>query len=389
MNKKNNFFTNTGAPFPEKPDLNCPHFEKCSGCEISANLNTPPIFEEAKNYFEKKGIQNLQLITGNVNFWRYRAKLVVRGTSDNPQIGLYKKGTHEVLDIPFCKVHHPNINIALNLVKEFIRQNAIEPYNETTKKGLLRYLQFVVERKTGKVQVTFVLNKAFETETTHWQLPFSDIWHSVWLNFNQSATNNIFGTNWTHLQGPLFMFEQFGEVSVALHPASFAQSNLRLFEQMLNSIKNEIPVNSKVVEFYAGVGVIGLKIASKCQSVICSEIIPQAEICFLESKSKLEPAIADKISFKMGPSENALSLIDGKDVVIVDPPRKGLCPSLLKAIAKNEALKKLIYISCGWKAFQRDCDYLLDHEWMIEKIEPYLFFPGSNHLEIFAIFKKK
>lgn len=389
MNKENNNFPNKEIQTLKNSNLDCPHFEKCSGCEISKDLNNPPVLEEAKKYFEKKGIQNLQLISGNVNFWRYRAKLVVRGTSNNPLIGLYKKGTHEVLDIPFCKVHHPNINLALKLIKEIICQNAIEPYNETTKKGVLRYLQFVVMRKTGKVQVTFVLNKTFESDPTNWQLPSSDIWHSVWLNFNQSTTNNIFGTNWMHLEGPLLMFEQFGDITAAFHPASFAQSNLDLFEQMLNSIKREIPQNSKVVEYYAGVGVIGLKIASKCHSVICSEIIPQAEICFLEAKSKLQPDVANKISFKMGPSENELSLMNEKDVVIVDPPRKGLCPALLKALVKNETLKKLIYVSCGWKAFQRDCDYLLDNGWKIEKIEPYLFFPGSNHLEILAIFQKK
>lgn len=190
------------------------------------------------------------------------------------------------------------------------------------------------------------------------------------------------------MKGALWMLEKFGDTTVCFHPASFAQSNPEMFELLLNSIYKEIPPNSKVVEYYAGVGVIGLKIVSKCQSVVCSEIIPQAEICFLEAQKQLSPDLSEKISFRMGPSENELALMDDKDLCIVDPPRKGLTATLLKAIAENKNLKKLIYVSCGWKGFQRDCDYLLQNEWQIEKIEAYLFFPGSNQLEILAIFKK-
>ena len=80
--------------------------------------------------------------------WRCRAKLAVRGTSDNALIGLYQEGTHSVVDIPECKgswnyagnefltivmmvltrlsfyfdfaAHHPNINAAIELLREGI-----------------------------------------------------------------------------------------------------------------------------------------------------------------------------------------------------------------------------------------------------------------------------
>nr|GEY04829.1 hypothetical protein [Tanacetum cinerariifolium] len=62
--------------------------------------------------------------------WRCRAKLAIRGSSADPQIGLYEEGTHNVVDIPDCKAHHPNINAAVELLKKGIKILNIEPYDE-------------------------------------------------------------------------------------------------------------------------------------------------------------------------------------------------------------------------------------------------------------------
>lgn len=370
-------------------NLDCTHFAKCSGCEISTDVDNPPILKEAIEYFANHGIKDLKIITGNPLFWRCRAKLAVRGTSENPKIGLYKKRTHEVLDIPFCKVHHPNINKAIQLIKQFITLKKIEPYNEQTGNGLLRYLQLVVERKSGKIQVTFIINADDEKDLDRWFLENPEIWHSVWLNFNKSKTNTIFGERWKQIKGEPLIIENFGNTVSYFHPASFAQANLNLFEKMLTSIEASVPQHSKGVEYYAGVGVIGLKIVSKCDSIVCSEITAQAEECFNKAKEKLESHLAEKISFESGLSEKQLHLLENKDLVIVDPPRKGADLTLLKAIVSSPTLKTFLYISCGFKAFQRDCDFILaTSAWKIEKIELYLFFPGSNHLEILSVFTK-
>jgi 23S rRNA (uracil-5-)-methyltransferase RumA len=389
MNEKQPVTNKNPLKIAQSINISCPHFPECSGCELTTNVDKPEVLEEAKSYFAKKGITDFHLHLAQVTGWRYRAKLAVRGTSNNLKIGLYKKGTHTVLDIPFCKVHHPSINLAVKEIKEFVKNENIEPYNEQTQKGLLRYIQLVVERCSGKVQVTFVLNLSSEQNLNMWMNLKSDLWHSIWLNFNTSRTNNIFGTDWTHIKGPPLIFERFGNTEACFHPASFAQANLELFEKMLNSISEMVPKKSKVVEYFAGVGVIGLKIAPNCESVVCCEITPQAEMCFNEAKLKLENNVRKKISFEIGLSENRLDLLKNKDLCIVDPPRKGLDIKLLKEMMYSSDLKKIIYVSCGFKSFRRDCDLILESNlWKLEKIEPYLFFPGSNHIEILALFIK-
>jgi 23S rRNA (uracil-5-)-methyltransferase RumA len=389
MNEKQPVTNKSPLKIINTSDISCSHFPECSGCEINSNADKPEVLEDAKAYFASKGITEFSLHVSEVSEWRYRAKLAVRGKAGDVKIGLYKKGTHTVLDIPFCKVHHPSINRAVTEIKKFIELEKIEPYNEHTQKGQLRYIQLVVERATGKVQATFVLNLHSEDSPSKWLNLNSKIWHSIWLNFNTSRTNNIFGNDWTHIKGPPFIFERFGSVEACFHPASFAQANLELFEKMLNAIYEMAPRDSKVVEYFAGVGVIGFKILSKCESVVCCEITEQAKLCFNEAKSILESHLQEKISFETGLSENRLDLLENKDLCIVDPPRKGLDIKLLNKMINSPDLKKIIYVSCGFKAFQRDCDIILQSNlWKIEKAAPYLFFPGSNHIEILALFVK-
>jgi len=374
--------------FKQNPqDILCPHFDVCSGCIINQSVDQLALFQEVKTYFKHKDVHNLHLITGPSCGWRCRAKLVVQGTANHPKIGLYKEHSHEAVDIPFCRVHHPVINSVVLQVKAFIQSEKIEPYNEKTGKGLLRYVQLVIERSSNKIQLTFVLNCKSEPNRERWVIKSDDV-HSVWLNCNTARTNTIFGSDWEHVDGPSLIWETLGGVNCCFHPASFAQANLNLFDKMLGSIEKKVTENSRVAEFYAGVGVIGLSVARKSEWVKCCEITKEAQLCFETARAKMSAEDAEKISFQSGLAAERLDLLVGADVVIVDPPRKGLDKPVLEALFKADEVKTLIYISCGWKAFQRDCDALLENGWVLDCVEPYLFFPGSNHIELLAVFKK-
>lgn len=376
-------------PFPR-----CPHFGECAGCTEHLSLKPPPVWEEVLSFFAPPLVPALH--QGLPLHWRHRAKVAVRGTALHPLIGLFKRFSHDVFPIPFCLVHHPNLNQAFNIIRQWISEQRLAPYEEKTGQGELRYIQGVVQRTTGRVQITFVLNLEPDSlKAKHWhtlvkQLGESNphFWHSLWLNFNDRKTNTIFGSHWSHVWGEEQLWEQFGGVEVCYGPASFGQANLPLFEQMLFRIRELLPVRSLVAEFYAGVGVIGLFIASHCQEVRCSEINPHAEEYFNLSSSRLPPSLASRLSFSSGDTRKALSLFEGADTVIVDPPRKGLDPDFFSALKKASSVQQLIYISCGWEGFQRDCQQLCSNDWKIQSVDGYAFFPGSNHVELLVNFTR-
>jgi 23S rRNA (uracil1939-C5)-methyltransferase len=376
----------------------CRHFEVCSGCRLDANTPFPDVWSDVLIYFDGKCDFSIPFYDGPRTKWRNRAKLAVRGTSRNPLIGLFKERSHEVVPIPFCEIHYPEINSSVEMIHQFIQENHLAPYDEKKRSGDLRYLQFVVERSSRKVQVVFVLNfkDLSSPQAKKWRALVESLgrldggkhWHSLWINLNDRPLNTIFGEEWILCHGDELINERFGDITVCHQPSSFAQANLDLFEKMLWRIKTLLEPKAKVAEFYAGGGVIGLFLTSKSEWVRCAEINPHAESCFTLSRALLPTSEAEKISFHTGTADDLLLILADASVAVVDPPRKGLDPGLLGAFNTSSTLHTLFYVSCGWDSFKRDCDELLSGGWKLTHGEGYLFFPGSDYIEILARFEK-
>ncbi len=378
-------------------DINCLHFDFCSGCSRDKNIEHFKALHEAQQFFAECGISPLKLNVGTPTGWRCRAKLATRGTSAHPLIGLFEEGSHRVVDIPFCQVHHPAINRSVEALKAWIVTQGVELYDERTGAGFLRYVQLAVERKTRRVQMVLVVNEMLaDWDATRqkaflqglWE-QYPELWHSLWINFNKRRDNVIFTPHWQLVYGEKWLWEELCGRQVCFHPASFAQANLDMFERLLRRIADVVPEKSRLIEFYAGVGAIGLSLLDKCDSVCCSEVVPLAKECFDESVRHLPQELSRKISFVCGSSASHTHLLnEGAGVVLVDPPRKGLEPALLEALCQSVNVERLIYISCGWESFQRDCQKLIAGRWKIVQAEAFLFFPGSEHLETFAVFDR-
>lgn len=350
----------------------CPHYSLCSGCQLS-DIYNPPIWQEAHRFFKKQNIDS-SLITEGFSQTRLKAKLAVRS---GPEIGLFKKNTHDVISIPQCLVHHASINRAVALLKEEIIRHRLPLYCEKTLKGQLKYTQLFVERSTGRVQLALVLNANEAPESFCQALLKQDIWHSIWLNFHPKATNRILGETWRHIHGEPFLWQTIHNTPIAFHPAAFSQTHLPLFEKMLQKIESWIQTSDRVLELYAGVGAIGLCIRKNAKSITLVENNRFAHLSFLQSKIDIPYLCIDA-------KEASLKDID---LIIVDPPRKGLDPLLIQKLSELPTAR-LIYVSCGFDSFQRDCEALILQGYKLKEASGYLLFPGTNHVEILALLEK-
>ncbi|KAG5527048.1 hypothetical protein RHGRI_028092 [Rhododendron griersonianum] len=444
--------------------LQCPHFQSCSGCTQEFNLHRPTVLDEATDFFKKHGVSDFSFDTCRL--------LAVRGSSTDPLIGLYEEGTHNAVDIPECKVHHPNINVAVELLKKGaflvlrITELNIEPYDEDQGTGELRYVKMAVttydtslpaaERyKNGyylsKVQVTLVWNSRSENSPSSEKLNAlaNFVWryggpskkvhliHSVWANFQTSPKSIIFGNRWRHLLGERDFWEHVGGIDVSLAPSSFGQANTRAFDSLLQKLQKYVPVGASVADLYAGAGVIGLSLAvtRKCRqglSVKCIEVNKESKLSFEKTVDRIPNSIDCSISWHCADTSIVsvrhliapLSWLWGSDIVVVDPPRKGMDPSLLNTLRAIPSLEKkakppgspllkekdekrpwilrakeasvqiqskttqedsqllpktLIYISRGWNSFKEDCMSLLSSKaWVLDKAHGFNFFPGTE-----------
>jgi len=126
-------------------------------------------------------------------------------------------------------------------------------------------------------------------------------------------------------------------------------------------------------------------ITKEVKEMILVEKNPFSSIFFdmIKKKEKFH-----NVEFLSKDVSDICSSILKKDIIIVDPPRKGLEKTLLLSLAeKNKGC--LVYISCFFYSFKRDSDFLILHGWKLKKIDGFLFFPGTNHIEILGFFEKK
>jgi len=347
----------------------------CSGCSLGFEREIPPSYSSICDFLGR----TVPLIVGDKTGWRMKAKLAIRGTSDAPLIGLFREGTHEVVDTSDCPANHPSINEAVKILREAIIQQRVTPYNEAQRSGDLRYAQFFVCRESGQVQLVLVCREKEAIEKLAQVLwNGSNRWHSIWINVQPSSTNQILGNEWHHCFGEAWMWQKMGRCKAAFHPGAFAQANLSLFDRILEKTEEWTPENVRLLEVYAGVGAISLHLAALWQSACLIEENPYAYLSFQQtvSKQRLNP-----IQYIQADAAKAGDYFEEAELILVDPPRKGLEPALLESLQSAKA-KTLIYISCSFKSFQRDARQLLSSGWVIQDSALYWLFPGTDHVEI-------
>lgn len=356
--------------------IDCAHFGPCSGCTLSKGVDHPPIWDAMQKYFSFPALE-----LGAICGWRTKAKLAVRGTAEKPVIGLFRAGTHEAMEIPYCQVHHPAINRAVAVLVSAIREERISPYDE--KRGLLRYIQCLVDLKTDKIQLVLVWNAPEQAPVMLQlvnRLRETDLWHSIWFNFQPAVTNRIFGDAWQYCFGEPFLYQELGPLRIPFHPASFSQAHWTLFERLAADIVKWVPPQSRLLEIYSGVGALGLLAAPSCRSVDLIESNPFAQLSFEAIKAP------PNVRFHCLDAKGAIPLLDQSSCIIVDPPRKGIDRTLLDDLKSWRG--SLIYVSCEFESFRRDVDQLLEAGWVLKEAKGYLLFPGTDHVEITALLER-
>src|SRR5215475_12388071 len=139
--------------------MDCPHRPPCPGCPRFGEPGIVPAVADALATLARaEGLPRPRVVDGPPTGYRHRARLAVRGRATTPKIGIFQEGSHRITDVPRCVVHHPLVNATAAAVKTAVRRTRIPLYGDASHRGLLRYLQVVVERPTATAQVVLVAN---------------------------------------------------------------------------------------------------------------------------------------------------------------------------------------------------------------------------------------
>jgi 23S rRNA (uracil1939-C5)-methyltransferase len=370
----------------------CPHRPPCPGCPRFGERGiAAPGYAALEELARAHGLPEVSLTSGETSGFRLRARLAIRGRLGTPKIGLFELGTHRVVHIPNCIVQHPLINRVAGIVRRALAELRVTSYSDGAHLGIARYLQVVIERSSQTAQVVMVANSAVpEALSACMDLireRLGSQLHSLWFNANLESSNTILGPQFQNWCGPESVVEHFGGAAIHYPPGAFGQSNLGIAENIIEHVRAQIPQGARVTEFYAGVGAIGLSVLPRVGEIRMNEVSPHSLRGLELGIGQLDPASQAKVSIVPGPAGAACQSASGSQVVIADPPRKGLDPQLTAYLGEHPP-KRFIYVSCGIESLLADTQQLTSGgKLRLTALSAFNLLPFTEHVETVACFE--
>lgn len=385
-----------------RQEIDCATYKRCGGCDLrhikyeqtlkmKQNAVQALVNKTVKNKIEVKETLGME----NPFFYRNKAQYPVGVNKEGePIIGVFANRTHEVIPIKNCLIQNPKSEAIAKFILEFIKEKNISIYNEKTGRGFFRHIVIKVGIKTNEIMCIFVINgKKFPYEeelVEKLKQNYPEI-KTIVKNINMKNTNVILGQENINLYGNGYIEDVLGEYKFKISPLSFYQVNPKQAEKLYNLGIEMAKVSKEdtVFDLYCGIGTISLFIAKYAKKVYGVEIVEQA---IKDAKQNAKINNIENVQFIAGDTKIVLEdLIYNKgiiaDIVIFDPPRKGLDNNSINNILKIKP-KKIVYISCNPATLIRDLA-LFEKLYEVKTIIPVDMFPFTKHVECVTVLYAK
>lgn len=410
-------------PSEYRTEERCPSARRCGGCQIQAvdyqeqlRLKEKKVYnnlkrigglsslllpggeettEQTKEETERNAVV-MEPIIGMENPWRYRNKAQFpfgRNKDGNIVTGFYAGRTHDIVEQEDCLLGVEENREILSIIRNFMEEYKIEPYNEETHRGLVRHVLIRKGFQTGEIMVCLVINGRKLPGQQALTECLMDIpgMASISLNVNQEKTNVILGKEIINLWGEGHITDYIGAVRYRISPLSFYQVNPVQTELLYGTALEYAGLtgNETVWDLYCGIGTISLFLAQKAKQVYGVEIVPQA---IDDARENARLNHMENVEFFVGKAEEVLPEQYERnqiyaDVIVVDPPRKGCDEKCLETIVKMSP-KRVVYVSCNSSTLARDVKYLEERGYRTERVRCVDMFPHSGHVETVCLLSK-
>ena len=326
--------------------------------------------------------------------YRNKAQVPVRRVNGQVETGFFRKNSHDLMPIEDFYIQDPVIDQVVLALRDLIRRFDLKPYDEKEQSGLIRNLVVRRGHHSGEIMVILVTTrpKVFRVDQLIEQLiqQFPAI-KSVMQNINDQNTNAIFGKEWRVLYGQDYITDQMLGNSFQISGPAFYQVNTEMAEKLYQTAIDfaKLKEDDVVIDAYSGIGTIGLSVAKHVKEVYGVEVIPEA---VENSQKNAELNGITNAHYVCETAENAMKnwLKEGiqPTAILVDPPRKGLTESFIKASAQTGA-DRIAYISCNVATMARDIKLYQELGYELKKVQPVDLFPQTHHVECVSLLVKR
>ena len=381
------------TPSPDRTEPRCPVAGPCGGCQLQ-NLT----YGAQLSFKERKvasclsrigGVADppVRPILGMDDPWNYRNKAqypVSLSPDGRLMCGFYGARSHRIVEAGQCLLGSPRQTEILAVVREWMEENGIAPYDEASGKGVVRHILIRESSDGSQSMVCVVANRDRlpAAEELVKKLKDSSV-TSVSFNVNKEKTNVILGHKTVPLSGPPYIEDRIGENIYRVSPASFFQVNKRQTEVLYREAlaAANLTGNEEVWDLYCGTGTITLFLARHAAVVHGVEVVAAA---VADARANAARNNIRNVDFTAARAEELIPKLSAAgrftaDVVVVDPPRKG-CGSELLATLLDAKPARIVYVSCDPATLARDVK-VLSEKYRLEFAQPVDMFPQTVGVE--------
>ena len=326
--------------------------------------------------------------------YRNKAQVPVRKINGKLEVGFYRKGSHHFVPMKDFTIQDQRIDEILQATLAILNKYDLSAYDEQTQKGLIRHLMVRRGYYSHEAMVAIVTNgKSFP----HGDKIANEIIESmpdvksVIQNVNNRNTNVILGNQDIVLAGASTITDTLNGLKFKISAHSFYQVNPQQTEVLYNETIKQAGLtgNETVIDAYCGIGTISLNLAKHARKVYGVEIVPEA---IADAKENAQLNHIDNVDFEVGNAEEWMAKWESQgidpDVIVVDPPRKGLTNSLIHSAAVMNP-KKIVYVSCNPATLVRDIQQFMDEGYHVSQpIQPVDQFPMTQHVESVTVLER-
>ncbi|MBR4985002.1 MAG: 23S rRNA (uracil(1939)-C(5))-methyltransferase RlmD, partial [Proteobacteria bacterium] len=382
------------APSPARVKSPCPYAWPCAGAcagcplmHMSAQLQAKLKTDLVLNALKKAGIlyiQKLRFHTSDETLrYRNRTDLVVTEIRGKLVLGSYKPRSHDVLPFKQCLILRLPLNDIITCIAKTANAQQIPAYkNVNQPHGALRYVSLFAN-DDGHVLVDLVCKSA-QGQAPAWLdgfakslIAFSPI-KGISFSLNDSPNNAIRTAPSQTLCGATRLPEHHGSTVSRFAASGFTQLNSQIAAKIYTSAKDWLPATPKIVwDLYCGAGAFG-RIMAPSQSLYGAEFSPSA----IQAAQEATQGDPFQTHFEVLDLEKAWPQWPRPNVILLDPPRKGLSPKVIQNLATSR-VETLIYMSCNPETMAQNIAALPDY--VIERIEAFDMMPHTKHVETLAL----
>ena len=386
---------------PHRIQPRCGVCTACGGCQFQ-QLDYESQLEYKTNKVKEtfRRVANLDVnvlpCIGMDEPYNYRNKVQVplgRDPHGHLVSGFYRSGTHQIIPIDECHIEDKRASEIIKEFKTLMKEFKYEPYNEDSGRGLFRHILIRTSYHYDEIMVTFVTTvDEFKGRNNFVKALIAKCpsIKTIVQNINSRDTNVILGEKERILYGKGTIMDSILGVDFLISSKSFFQVNPVQVEKLYSKAIEyaDIKDTDEVFDAYCGIGTISLIAAKKAKNVLGVEIVKEA---IKDAKINAKFNNISNVSFICDDAGECLEKLnaDNKkfDVVLVDPPRKGLDNKFIKSLLSVKP-SRIVYVSCNPETQARDVNELLK-EYKIENIQAVDMFPFTFHTESILSLKRK